>query len=174
MSRKKGFHHSEITKKKIGKNSKNVQKKKATYAYCKYCKKKFRISPSHIKKYNFCSYRCHGKYRKLHPLTTQFQKGHKINLGRYKVSNWKGGRYKNNQGYIVVLRKHPAKKENYILEHRLVMEKILGRPLKSWEIVHHKNAIRDDNRPKNLQLLLRKNHSGEISCPYCNKKFLLK
>ena len=73
--------------------------------------------------------------------------------------NWKGGRYKTTQGYIFVMvapsdfHCNMVNKQGYVLEHRLIMARFLNRNLYSWEIVHHKNHIKDDNRIENLQLV---------------------
>jgi hypothetical protein len=57
---------------------------------------------------------------------------------------------------------HPKAKtaNGYILEHVLVMEELLGRYLVDGENVHHKNGVKDDNRPENLELWVRPQPSG--------------
>lgn len=62
--------------------------------------------------------------------------------------NYGTGKSTDNCGYVSV--KLGGGKR--MLEHRLVMSKIIGRPLLQRETVHHKNGIRDDNRPENLEL----------------------
>jgi HNH endonuclease len=80
------------------------------------------------------------------------------------------GRVKDSAGYIrVFLPEHPsAHKSGYVLEHRLVMEKKLGRYLTPLEFVHHINGIRDDNRPENLELWVKGHPMGQrANAPHC-------
>jgi len=72
--------------------------------------------------------------------------------------NWKGGRKKARWGYIQV-KLYPddffysmAGKKGYVLEHRLVMAKKLGRNLQPWEKVHHKGIRYTDIRNKSDNL----------------------
>lgn len=48
-----------------------------------------------------------------------------------------------------------------ILQHRWLMEGELGRELRPEETVHHKNGVRHDNRPENLELWSRSHPSGQ-------------
>lgn len=67
------------------------------------------------------------------------------------------------KGYRVVTAiGHPnAQRTGKIKEHRLVMSKMLGRPLVSGENVHHRNGDRLDNRPQNLELWVSMQPSGQ-------------
>lgn len=77
------------------------------------------------------------------------------------------GRTKNRQGYIVIrgelvpeAYKSMIRRGDSVLEHRLVMAQHLGRPLNDWEVVHHKNGVKDDNRIENLELHSKDTHHG--------------
>lgn len=78
-----------------------------------------------------------------------------------KNNRWKGGRKIDANGYVYILKKdHPkASWDGYVAEHRLVMEKVLGRYLRKGEIPHHKNEVEGDNRPENLEILSPSKHT---------------
>jgi len=73
-----------------------------------------------------------------------------------------GGQTWHKKGYIMtrVPGQRSAGKASYVFEHILVMEKMLGRYLLPGENVHHRNGIKDDNRPENLELWIRPQPSG--------------
>ena len=93
-------------------------------------------------------------------------------------NSWKGGR-RYHEGYILAYApEHPNTVQNgYVLEHRLVMEKAVGRHLMRSETVHHKNGIRDDNRLENLELWHSEHPSGQRlsdkpHCPTCTCEYV--
>lgn len=87
---------------------------------------------------------------------TQFKKGNEGN----KAGHWKGGRRHHSAGYIIIYCPgHPRAYRNEVLEHIVIVEKKIGRYLKITENVHHINGIKNDNRPENLIVLTRSEHS---------------
>ena len=95
--------------------------------------------------------------------------------------SWNGGttvERKNGYEYILThAPDHPhANRHGYVREHRLVMERHLGRFLDPREVVHHKNNDVQDNRVENLELFasngehLRATMTG-VSCPARGRRY---
>jgi len=89
---------------------------------------------------------------------------------------------KGSYNYAVVPEHPNRSKNNYVLEHRIVMENYLGRLLESNEVVHHINGDKKDNRIENLEIHLHKEHAklhgaknGHqmviLKCPWCGTVF---
>lgn len=73
-------------------------------------------------------------------------------------------RWISTQGYALLSGHydHPnANRKGHIFEHQYVMAEMIGRPLLPGENVHHKNGVRDDNRPENLELWVVSQPSGQ-------------
>ena len=79
-----------------------------------------------------------------------------------RSGSWKGGRPRHTDGYVYVkVPAHPrANSRGYIFEHIVNLEKKIGRCLLPGENVHHRNGLKGDNRPRNLELWCRPQPSG--------------
>lgn len=122
---------------------------------CLFCEVSFvpkhRHSSKNLNAGKYCSPSCRSRSPK------KYGKDH---------GGWKGGTT-NKAGYVVIT--DPERRR--VLEHRYVMEQVLGRKLTTNEFVHHKNGVRNDNRPENLELWLKAQPPGiratDGHCPTC-------
>lgn len=113
----------------------STRKSKVEYT-CKECGKVKSTWPSQVKK--FCSAKCATTHKT------------KSNIGNKILSH----------GYVLIYTKSErANCHGYEFEHRLVMEKHIGRLLTDSELVHHINGIKNDNRIENLVIMSKSEHS---------------
>jgi len=124
---------------------------------CVDCGKERWVFLKHDKPTNLRCRSCAGK-QKPHPSGSEHP-------------NWKGGRTLDG-GYVQVKLSPDdffyamADKSGYVREHRLVMARHLGRCLQPWEIVHHKDGVKDHNNYSNLKITTKGSHTIEHSKGY--------
>lgn len=133
---------------------------------CPVCNKEFKVYVSWAKQgRKHCSRNCYiktligkipastGKPRSKETV----EKMRKSMIGKLsgdKHPMWKGGRFIDSRGYVKIYSpEHPRKdKMGYVAEHRLVMERQIGRFLGAKEVVHHRSKNKQDNRIEKLKL----------------------
>jgi uncharacterized protein (DUF1330 family) len=147
---------------------------------CLVCKRIFYTDKTQIRIYGgkFCSQKCFHKSQIGKKRSKKVRKNIAFGKIGSKNPNWIGGKVLDKRGYILIkFREHPnAQTNGYIYEHRLVMEKHLGRYLKPEETIHHLNGDKTDNRIENLKLFASKSEHIKhihikIECPFCHKVF---
>jgi HNH endonuclease len=173
---------------------------KGQWSKCEQCGKKMWVQNCRIRKWKkarFCGNECRNKgmskayhlrekildmYNKEMLSVTQIDKRLGIRArssveGVIKAAGFKirpmafymqFGRNPNYKGGSIT--KEGYKRLGHTMEHRIVMEKVLGRKLSSNEHVHHLNGVKTDNRPENLSLLTQKPHGEFHAKPFNNWK----
>jgi hypothetical protein len=146
---------------------------------CRQCESLFKTYPSRIKVGwgKYCSKKCQNKSQignckywlgKKRPElnntgaketmfkkgSTPWNKGLVGFLSMEKNPSWRGGIRKDDRGYVRI----SIGNRKYRYEHRLVMDKELGRRLEKEEIVHHNDGIKNNNNVNNLSIMSNKEH----------------
>lgn len=154
---------------------------------CQVCGKSFEITPAWARggRRKYCSRQCNWKASlagkrtgtKHTPESRQRMRDAMVGRQVGPLSHaWKGGRFHDQHGYVSVavetltgrdrelalaMAPKSGRGRPYVREHRLVMARMLDRPLEPHEVVHHHNGVKDDNSPGNLFLKDQSSHTLE-------------
>lgn len=139
--------------------------KQIPFGYGGKWEKSFRLA--YVGRRRFCSLRCVGDGVIGDYNTRHNHDGYVLtNVRRFPREYWP---------LLIPMRMGKSTGESKMLEHRGKMAIKLGRPLKRWETVHHKNGIRHDNRISNLELFILNHGPGanakKVICPHCGKSY---
>jgi len=110
---------------------------------CNICSRSFKVDNYRRLSAKFCSIICRSKWQSQ-------------NIVLNKHPGWKGGRIRHSEGYMLIKQpNHPfANKGGYLPEHRLILEKLLGKFIDPQKFhVHHIDGVKTNNSTNNLLLL---------------------
>ena len=114
-------------------------------------------------------YRARKRAEKFGPDAGDMRGRHGNHARGSRNGRWNAATLRSSQGYVLIRVAHgsphsfgpPGVAHAYAYEHVLVATARIGRLLRDDEVVHHRNGVRDDNRPENLELWVKGQVAGQ-------------